>query len=76
VREVYRGHRDPSDDVRRDWPLERGIGTIQGHEIEMDQHTTVRERALSLCVSAQIVINHLQHDLNTKSDHLAGASKR
>jgi predicted transcriptional regulator len=56
-------------------PPEIGIDAIISHEIEMDPPTTTRELALSLGVSPQIVINHLQHDLKMKRSHLAGVTK-
>jgi hypothetical protein len=66
VREVRGWHRDSSDEIRSDWPLEIDIDVIPGHEIGMDPHTVAQKPAPSLGVSPQVVINHLHHDLKMK----------
>jgi hypothetical protein len=76
VREVPGGRLDLSDDIRPDWQLEIGIDVMPGDEIEMDPYATTQKPAPSLGVSPQIVINHLQYDLEMKLYDLAEVTKR
>jgi hypothetical protein len=75
VKKVHGWRLDTSDDIKPDWPSEISIDVILGHEIKMDPHTTTWKLALSLSVSPQIVINHLQYDLKMKCYDLAEITK-